>query len=95
MPAVGEDRLIQWTDSIAIAKKGKVLGSISASYPVGYIVDNLPINPVIISGAPLATVEYLSEYQKVYSEMSEDEIHEHNRFVEESFSAFLFKVCRD
>ncbi len=86
---VGENRVIQWTDSIALAKNGKILGSTSALYPVGYIINSLPENPVIIPGAPLATIEYKPQFNKVYSELTEDEIHEHNKEVEVIFQNFV------
>lgn len=74
----GEKRLIQWSDAIAVALNGKVLGSKTLPCPVGYVIEKLPDNPKIMPGAPLATVEYKPDFGKVYSELSEEEIRKHD-----------------
>lgn len=85
----GEKRRIQWTDAIALAINGSLLGSKAGKYPIGQIIESVSANPSIIPGAPLATVEYVFKYGKVYSELSEKEIHDHGAEVEMSFANYI------
>lgn len=87
----GEERLIQWSDGIAIALNGKNLGSMTVPSPVGYVIENLPPNPVIMAGAPLATIEFKPDFGKVYSEMSETEIRKHDERTIKEFQVFIKK----
>jgi inosine/xanthosine triphosphate pyrophosphatase family protein len=88
----GEDRKIQWLEGISLAKNGTLLNSILVKSHSGYIIEKLPENPVIIEGAPLATLEYRSEYGKVYSEMTDDEIADYEKESYEIISSFIQKV---
>ena len=90
----GEKRKIQWGDAIAIATNGKLLGSIVALSPIGYVIEKLPSKPKIISGAPLATIEYKPRFGKVYSELTEKEISQHDSKTIKKFQEFIKKIIK-
>lgn len=91
----GEERRIQWSDAIAIALNGKLLGSITALSPIGYVVEKIPPKPKIIPGAPLATIEYKPQFNKVYSELTEEEIEQHDAETTKKFQEFIKKKIEE
>lgn len=71
----GEDRRIIWTTAIALAKNGKLIGSISVDNPSpSYIVNELSPNVKRNKGEFLSCLEYKSQFKKIYTELSNDEI---------------------
>lgn len=89
---LGEDRRIVWTEAIALAKKGELLGSISCNSSPGYIIEE--DNNKDVDGAYLSNLEYKPQFGKVFSELTNEEIEENDKELLEVFREFVAKIIR-
>lgn len=85
----GKDREIVWTEAIALAHKGKLLGSISLASNPGYILEKINNNSKIIDGAFLSNLEFKPQFNKVYSELTDKEIEENDKEMFQKFRLFV------
>jgi len=86
----GEDRRVIWTTAIALAKNGKLLGSISIDNPnLGYIVEKINPKARVVEGELFSCIEFKPKFGKVYSDLSEEEIEQNEKDMFNAFRKFI------
>jgi len=86
----GEERRIVWTTAIAIARNGKLIGSISVDNPnPSYIVEEMRPDVKKNKGEFLSCLEYKPQFKKVHSELNEGEIEMIEKPVLDAFRKFI------
>lgn len=86
----GEDRKVLWTVAIALAKEGKLLGSVSFDNPhPSYILEKIDPKVKVIPGEFLSCIEFKPEFGKVYTELTDEEIEKNEKEMFETFRNFI------
>jgi len=85
----GKGRKIIWTEAIALAFKGKLLGSIEYDSTPGYIIEKLDPKIKIITGEFSSNLELKPHFGKIYSELTDKEIEETDKEMFKKFREFV------
>lgn len=88
----GKERKIIWSEAIALAKNGKLLRSITYKSTPGYILKEEKLGNKTIEGAFLSNLEYKPKFNKVFSELTNEEIEENDKEMLKKFRKFI-KDC--